>query len=1046
MSTRIVPSYETYEFDVKKNLYCICVFVINEGEKLLNQLKTMSGICTGLVDVVVADGGSTDGSTDHDTLKALGVNTLLVKTGEGKLGSQMRMAFDWALNRGYEGVVVVDGNGKDGMDAIPRFVEELKNGVDHVQGSRFIKGGHHENTPKSRLWGLKLLHVPLMRLASGFKYTDTTNGFRAYSARLLSSDKLNIFRNCFAGYELHYYLAIEAARQKYKCSEIPVSRVYPASGKVPTKISGIKGNAVVILKLFLSCLHFYTTKSSLLRYVKSYFMLLFSIAFAFFAYLSYYNNEYSVVEEKRFEQWEQGSEGIVVREKINPETRHEKKWYSLYPMMGHYIGGQGIVDSYICHLFEDASLDRKIDILKKIVVLLTVVILAYLCFWIGTEFSLIASVFFAFCAVFCQFLVISARNLYWSTWTMYLPLALFLFTLRREERGYNKKNGVITSYLIAVASMMFMRFAVMFEYSSSMMILTELPLLYYALKNRWSSKKFFLNAFWTGIVSVVVFILSFLVLFVQILAYRANWDLSKGWYLITDNVRNRVGIGAENQPDVYVYSFLPDLDSLFQKYLSCSAFVNGDNEYKVSAILILAFVLFFIGVLAVLLSKQKNYMRKYIAFGSFVFLSTLLQFIWIITAKGHSSIHTFINFILWNIPMLLISAFIGYTITVLFILVRKNLFVLKKNIYTWILTCTVVFGLFSLCYIYQKSNYSGFEILLKRFENKGTQIDSCDVQYMIFPEQKKMYLRIPNNQAEAHKFFYHIYPLLEDDVRADRKQYKFNNLDFSIKNKKDKAFVQKQPFSNSQYEIVQCQLPSYHYSKIIIGQYDSSQYYWTLELKNEIPETRQYKICNISDANWTTGVRKGNKKCILFMSSQFILPGDYVTFPDKSIGRVNKVEVHGQYLHVFIDKDAPSFDPNQPCTFSKKKPEALLRKEAEQLIAAELAKRKTESKDSKNEELNPSAVPMAVPVVTPMEGESKNLEVQNYYLEIEKRKNDDSYLEGRIIMLSQSPDPNMIDYPDCDLTAKVLLNDLSKKEICLVIPCIRDFKRFCQMK
>ena len=257
MQTRIVPSYETYEFDAKKNIDCICVFVINEGEKLLNQLKTMSGICVGLVDIVVADGGSTDGSTDHDKLKQLGVNTLLVKTGEGKLGSQMRMAFDWALNRGYEGVIVVDGNGKDGMDAIPRFAEELRKGVDHVQGSRFIKGGHHENTPKSRLWGLKLLHVPLMRLASGFKYTDTTNGFRAYSARLLSSDKLNIFRSCFAGYELHYYLAIEAARQKFICSEIPVSRVYPAKGKVPTKISGIKGNLTVLRKLFLSAIGYY---------------------------------------------------------------------------------------------------------------------------------------------------------------------------------------------------------------------------------------------------------------------------------------------------------------------------------------------------------------------------------------------------------------------------------------------------------------------------------------------------------------------------------------------------------------------------------------------------------------------------------------------------------------------------------------------------------------------------------------------------------------------------------------------------------------------
>jgi len=254
METRQVPEYLTNEFLAKSNNYCVCVFVINEGEKLLRQLEKMRSVCQGIADIVVADGGSKDGSTDHEKLKSLGVNTLLVKTGPGKLGSQMRMAFDWALNRGYKGVVCVDGNGKDGIEAIPNFVTELRNGVDHVQGSRFIPGGYHENTPLSRLLGVKLLHAPLISMASGFHYTDTTNGFRGYSSRLLSSEKIGVFRDCFTGYELHYYLAVEAAKEKFACKEIPVSRVYPADGKIPTKISGIKGNIDIIKKLLSVCI------------------------------------------------------------------------------------------------------------------------------------------------------------------------------------------------------------------------------------------------------------------------------------------------------------------------------------------------------------------------------------------------------------------------------------------------------------------------------------------------------------------------------------------------------------------------------------------------------------------------------------------------------------------------------------------------------------------------------------------------------------------------------------------------------------------------
>jgi dolichol-phosphate mannosyltransferase len=36
-----VPEFETHEFLKKKHKYCVCVFVINEGSKLLKQLERM---------------------------------------------------------------------------------------------------------------------------------------------------------------------------------------------------------------------------------------------------------------------------------------------------------------------------------------------------------------------------------------------------------------------------------------------------------------------------------------------------------------------------------------------------------------------------------------------------------------------------------------------------------------------------------------------------------------------------------------------------------------------------------------------------------------------------------------------------------------------------------------------------------------------------------------------------------------------------------------------------------------------------------------------
>ncbi len=240
------PDFELNELSKKKNKYAICVFVINEGKKVQGQLKRMAKFAD-IIDIIIADGGSTDGSLESDFLKKQKVHALLTKKGPGKLSAQMRMAFAYVLSEGYEGVVVVDGNGKDDINAIPAFVEALEAGYDHVQGSRFIPGGKAINTPLSREIGLHLIHAPLISLASGKRHTDTTNGFRAYSAKLLADDAIAVFRDIFQTYELHYHLAIEASRDKqYKTTEVPVTRKYPAKGKTPTKISPIKGNAHVM--------------------------------------------------------------------------------------------------------------------------------------------------------------------------------------------------------------------------------------------------------------------------------------------------------------------------------------------------------------------------------------------------------------------------------------------------------------------------------------------------------------------------------------------------------------------------------------------------------------------------------------------------------------------------------------------------------------------------------------------------------------------------------------------------------------------------------
>lgn len=249
-----VPRYETQLWQGKKRDYCVVIPVINEGECIRNLIRKMQlANVAEVADIIIVDGGTTDGSLAIDWLKEHHIGGLLLKTGAGKLSAQLRCAYAFALEQGYEGIVTIDGNDKDDPDPIPDFIQALKDGVDFVQASRFISGGIAENTPKSRDFAIRFIHAPVLSIASGFKWTDTTQGFRAYSRKMLLDPNIAPFRDVFTTYELLAYLSYRVPKLGYKCIEMATVRRYP-KGEVPTKISAIKGNWSVLKVLFKASL------------------------------------------------------------------------------------------------------------------------------------------------------------------------------------------------------------------------------------------------------------------------------------------------------------------------------------------------------------------------------------------------------------------------------------------------------------------------------------------------------------------------------------------------------------------------------------------------------------------------------------------------------------------------------------------------------------------------------------------------------------------------------------------------------------------------
>lgn len=252
------PAYQARELSPKRTRYCVVITTLNEGERIRAQLERMRPNAQ-LADIVIADGDSSDGSTEEGFLRQCGVRALLV-TRERGLGTALRMGFDYALRQGYDGVVTVDGNGKDGVAALPEFLRLLEEGYDFVQGSRFAPGGSHRNTPLGRRLAIVLLSSPIIWLGGGRWYSDPTNGFKGLSRRYLADPRVQPLRRVFERFNMQIYLNVRAAKLGFRVLEIPVERSYPDGGPTPTKIHGLSTHWTILKEHLLTALGAYDPK------------------------------------------------------------------------------------------------------------------------------------------------------------------------------------------------------------------------------------------------------------------------------------------------------------------------------------------------------------------------------------------------------------------------------------------------------------------------------------------------------------------------------------------------------------------------------------------------------------------------------------------------------------------------------------------------------------------------------------------------------------------------------------------------------------------
>ena len=88
-----VPHFTQTVYREKTHSHCLIIPVYNEGERIRRQLEKTSALgIDRAVDVIIADGGSTDGALEEDFLRHNAVSALLIKQDKGRREAQLRMA------------------------------------------------------------------------------------------------------------------------------------------------------------------------------------------------------------------------------------------------------------------------------------------------------------------------------------------------------------------------------------------------------------------------------------------------------------------------------------------------------------------------------------------------------------------------------------------------------------------------------------------------------------------------------------------------------------------------------------------------------------------------------------------------------------------------------------------------------------------------------------------------------------------------------------------------------------------------------------------
>lgn len=191
---------------------CILIPVLNEAQTIAT---VVSSLRAQNLDVVVIDDGSTDDSGAIARRNGATVIRHEIKNGKGQ---SLRDGFRYAFERGYDGVITMDGDGQHDAADIGQFLRlAAKERPGIIVGNRMADP---RGMPRIRCLTNRFMSF-LISSACGQRIPDTQCGYRYIDSRILREVPL-----ACDGFEIETEILMKSAKRGFRIDSVPVTTIY----------------------------------------------------------------------------------------------------------------------------------------------------------------------------------------------------------------------------------------------------------------------------------------------------------------------------------------------------------------------------------------------------------------------------------------------------------------------------------------------------------------------------------------------------------------------------------------------------------------------------------------------------------------------------------------------------------------------------------------------------------------------------------------------------------------------------------------------------